>query len=68
MPGAGAGRCGVRDPQVDRCSIAATLPTTELTVCPGAGHMLMMERPDQVNSAVAGVVDRVLAGRPATRL
>ena len=49
-------------------SIAAALPTTELTVCPGAGHMLMMERPDEVNDAVAGVLDRVLTGRPAARL
>ena len=32
-------------------SIAAALPATELTVCPGAGHMLMMERPDEVNAA-----------------
>ncbi|MEV0003034.1 alpha/beta hydrolase [Micromonospora sp. NPDC050980] len=46
-------------------SIAAALPTAELTVCPGAGHMLMMERPDVVNGAVAGVLSRVLAG-PAT--
>ncbi|MDG4796348.1 alpha/beta hydrolase [Micromonospora sp. WMMD1082] len=41
-------------------SIAAVLPATELTVCPGAGHMLMMERPDEVNAAVAGVLRRVL--------
>ncbi|MBQ0990872.1 alpha/beta hydrolase [Micromonospora sp. H61] len=42
-------------------SIAAALPATELTVCPGAGHMLMMERPDEVNAALTGVVRRVLA-------
>ncbi|MGW4294116.1 alpha/beta fold hydrolase [Micromonospora chersina] len=41
-------------------SIAAALPTTELTVCPGAGHMLMMERPEDVNAAVAGVLHQVL--------
>ncbi|MEV1144637.1 alpha/beta hydrolase, partial [Micromonospora sp. NPDC049799] len=45
-------------------SIAAALPATELTVCPGAGHMLMMERPDEVNEAVTGVLRRVL-DRPA---
>ncbi|RGC66105.1 Arylesterase [Micromonospora sp. MW-13] len=45
-------------------SIAAALPATELTVCPGAGHMLMMERPDQVNAAVTGVLHRVLADAP----
>ncbi|MFC8619960.1 alpha/beta fold hydrolase [Micromonospora purpureochromogenes] len=47
-------------------SIAAALPVTELTVCPGAGHMLMMERPDEVNAALAGVLDRVLADAPET--
>ncbi|TDC39621.1 alpha/beta hydrolase [Micromonospora sp. 15K316] len=50
-------------------SIAAVLPNTELTVCPGAGHMLMMERPDEVNAALLGVVRQVLGGpRPAGRL
>ncbi|SCF44271.1 alpha/beta fold hydrolase [Micromonospora mirobrigensis] len=49
-------------------SIAAALPTTELTVCPGAGHMLMMERPDEVNSALLGVLGQVLAaGRSRAR-
>ena len=42
-------------------SIAAALPATELTVCPGGGHMLMMERPDEVNAALGGVLRRVLA-------
>ncbi|MBQ1015589.1 alpha/beta hydrolase, partial [Micromonospora sp. M51] len=46
-------------------SIAAALPATELTVCPGAGHMLMMERPDEVNAALTGVVRRVLAESPS---
>ncbi|MFI9642571.1 alpha/beta fold hydrolase [Micromonospora sp. NPDC051925] len=46
-------------------SIAAALPATELTVCPGAGHMLMMERPDEVNAALAGVLHRVLTATPA---
>lgn len=40
-------------------SIAQALPGTDLTVCPGAGHMLMMERPDEVTSAVASVVEQV---------
>jgi pimeloyl-ACP methyl ester carboxylesterase len=42
-------------------SIAAALPTTELTVCPGAGHMLMLERPDAVNAALAAVLHQALA-------
>ncbi|MFI7607852.1 alpha/beta fold hydrolase [Micromonospora sp. NPDC049366] len=41
-------------------SIAAALPATELTVCPGAGHMLMMERPDEVNDALRAVLRQVL--------
>ena len=49
-------------------SIAGALPATELTVCPGAGHMLMMERPDEVNGALAAVLrqalDRPAADRP----
>ena len=46
-------------------SIAAALPATELTVCPGAGHMLMMERPDEVNAALSAVLRRVLDATPA---
>ncbi|MFG1884539.1 alpha/beta fold hydrolase [Micromonospora sp. NPDC049102] len=42
-------------------SIAAALPATELTVCPGAGHMLMLERPDEVNAALTGVLGQVVA-------
>ncbi|ABP55820.1 alpha/beta fold hydrolase [Salinispora tropica] len=41
-------------------SIAAALPTTRRTVCPGAGHLLMLERPGAVNTALAGVLGRVL--------
>ncbi|MGK5742135.1 alpha/beta fold hydrolase [Micromonospora sp. URMC 103] len=44
-------------------SIAAALPATDLTVCPGAGHMLMMERPDEVNAALLAVLGQV-RGRP----
>ncbi|WP_229402546.1 alpha/beta fold hydrolase [Micromonospora okii] len=46
-------------------SIAQALPATELTVCPGAGHMLMMERPAEVGAALAGVLGRVLEGARA---
>ncbi|MBM0237762.1 alpha/beta hydrolase [Micromonospora sp. ATA32] len=48
-------------------SIAAALPATELTVCPGAGHMLMMERPDEVGAAVTGVLRQALDGSDAGR-
>jgi pimeloyl-ACP methyl ester carboxylesterase len=39
-------------------SIAEALPGTELTVCPGAGHMLMLERPAEVTAALASVIAR----------
>ncbi|TDC71412.1 alpha/beta hydrolase [Micromonospora sp. KC606] len=45
-------------------SIAAALPVTELTVCSGAGHMLMLERPDEVNGALSAVLHRILTGTP----
>jgi pimeloyl-ACP methyl ester carboxylesterase len=44
-------------------SIAAALPQAELAVCPGAGHMLMLERPDVVTAALAAVVEQAAAGR-----
>ncbi|ROO61612.1 pimeloyl-ACP methyl ester carboxylesterase [Micromonospora sp. Llam0] len=39
-------------------SIVDALPGTDLTVCPGAGHMLMLERPDRVTAALVEVLDR----------
>jgi pimeloyl-ACP methyl ester carboxylesterase len=48
-------------------SIATALPGTELTVCPGAGHMLMLERPDCVNMAVTQVVDRAAGSTVSDR-
>ncbi len=49
-------------------SIAAARPATELTVCPGGGHMLMMERPDEVNAVVVGVLHRLLTDAPNAEL
>ncbi|GAB3812440.1 hypothetical protein GCM10027605_54210 [Micromonospora zhanjiangensis] len=46
--------------------MVGALPGTELVRCPGAGHMLMLERPDEVNGALVGVVRRV-AGRGRAR-
>jgi pimeloyl-ACP methyl ester carboxylesterase len=37
-------------------SIVKALPGAALTVCPGAGHMLMLERPDVVTEALLDVV------------
>jgi pimeloyl-ACP methyl ester carboxylesterase len=52
-----------------RCaeSIAEALPGTELTVCPGAGHMLMLERPDEVTAALQAVVTRAAGSTPMER-
>ncbi|HEV8567458.1 MAG TPA: alpha/beta hydrolase [Actinoplanes sp.] len=52
-----------------RCaeSIAAALPGTELTICPGAGHMLMLERPDEVSAALIAIVERVAGNTPKNR-
>jgi pimeloyl-ACP methyl ester carboxylesterase len=44
-------------------SIAGALAQADLTVCPGAGHMLMLERPDEVTAALAAVVEQAAAGR-----
>jgi pimeloyl-ACP methyl ester carboxylesterase len=52
-----------------RCaeSIAEALPGTELTICPGAGHMLMLERPDEVSAALIAIVERAADSTPRNR-
>jgi pimeloyl-ACP methyl ester carboxylesterase len=42
-------------------SIAAALPGTELTVYPGAGHMLMLERPDEVSAVLTTIAEQAVA-------
>jgi pimeloyl-ACP methyl ester carboxylesterase len=41
-------------------SIADALPGAELEVFPGAGHMLPLERPEEVSAALTGIVRRVV--------
>jgi pimeloyl-ACP methyl ester carboxylesterase len=48
-------------------SIAEALPGTELTVFPGAGHMLMLERPDEVSAALVAIVQRAAGSTPRER-
>jgi pimeloyl-ACP methyl ester carboxylesterase len=48
-------------------SIAEALPGTTLTVCPGGGHMLPLERPDEVTAALASVISRVGEGTEGQR-
>lgn len=41
-------------------AIAGAVPGAELVVCPGAGHMLTLERPAEVTSALAAVCRAVI--------
>ncbi|WP_328466651.1 alpha/beta hydrolase [Actinoplanes sp. NBC_00393] len=41
-------------------SIADALPSAGLQVFPGAGHMLPLERPEEVSAALAGIVRKVV--------
>ena len=45
--------------------MAEALPDAELVVVPGAGHMVMLERPSVVNDAVRRLVARALQQRQA---
>jgi len=47
--------------------IADALPGTELTVFPGAGHMLILERHTEVSAALVGIVERAAASTPGER-
>ncbi|MEU8817888.1 alpha/beta hydrolase [Actinoplanes sp. NPDC048796] len=49
-------------------SIAAALPGTTLTVLPGAGHMLTLERPDDVSAALTTIVRRATRSRRPRRI
>jgi pimeloyl-ACP methyl ester carboxylesterase len=42
--------------------LAATIPGAQLIWVPGAGHALILERPDLVNEAITGLLARVDAG------
>jgi len=54
--------CGERDlvtPPRNSEVIAAALPSARSVVVAGAGHMVMLERPDVVNDLLSDLVDRV---------
>jgi pimeloyl-ACP methyl ester carboxylesterase len=38
--------------------MAEMLPEAELALCPGGGHMLMLEQHQQVNDLLAGLLER----------
>ncbi len=45
--------------------LAAALPRAELTVHPGVGHMVHLERRAEVSASLLDLVDRAVAGRQA---
>jgi pimeloyl-ACP methyl ester carboxylesterase len=56
--------CGDRDlltPAHNSKVMAEAMPQSELLLVHGAGHMVMLERPDEVNSALRGLVHRASA-------
>ena len=46
--------------------IVERLPDAEFVVVPDAGHMVLLEKPDEVSSALTALLRRV-AGAPAPR-
>jgi pimeloyl-ACP methyl ester carboxylesterase len=53
--------CGDRDlltPPDSSQAMAAVLPTAELVVVGGAGHMVQLEQPEIINDAVVRLVER----------
>jgi pimeloyl-ACP methyl ester carboxylesterase len=40
--------------------LAAELPKAELLMIEGAGHVVLMERPDEIDAALSGLVARAL--------
>jgi pimeloyl-ACP methyl ester carboxylesterase len=44
-------------------TLAAALPDAELLKVPGAGHLIILERPDLINEVIIDLVTRATAGR-----
>ena len=44
-------------------ALAAALPNAELEIVPGAGHQLMLERPDEVNDMLRSLLARAAVQR-----
>lgn len=47
--------------------IVERLPDSDFVVVPGAGHMVLLEKPDEVDEALTRLVRRVAAVQPADR-
>ncbi|HLX49188.1 MAG TPA: alpha/beta hydrolase [Streptosporangiaceae bacterium] len=48
--------------------LAETIPGARLAMVPGAGHAVMMERPDVVNDVILGMLSEAARRRPPRRL
>jgi hypothetical protein len=48
--------------------LAETIPGARLALVPGAGHAVMMERPDVVNDVILSVLAEVQRSKPARKL
>jgi pimeloyl-ACP methyl ester carboxylesterase len=62
--------CGDRDmltPSHNSEVMAESMPHAELTVVSGAGHMVMLERPDEVNTALRVLVERAVGSAAQRR-
>ena len=57
-----AGDKDLLTPSAHSAEIAERLPGGELVVVPGAGHMVLMERPDLVNAALATLIAKAADG------
>lgn len=60
-----AGEKDLLCPVAHSFAIAQALPHSELTVFPGVGHMVHLERGAEVSRVLLGLVDRALEGRRA---
>lgn len=61
--------CGDHDmltPPKYSAEMAAVLPNSELVMVSGAGHLVQLEKPDTINTALATLVRRAAPGRLAT--
>jgi pimeloyl-ACP methyl ester carboxylesterase len=54
-----AGGKDVLTPVTHSRRMAAAIPEAELTVIPDAGHLVMLERPEEVNAALRRLLERV---------
>jgi pimeloyl-ACP methyl ester carboxylesterase len=57
-----AGEQDVLVPVSQACQLAAAIPGAELIRVPGAGHAVILERPQLINGLIIGLLDRTARG------